>query len=124
MAERLTHNPEISQKERDRLEILKRIQDMLGWSEEIPERQVPTGPMTFQEYKIRDSWFSSGLALTSLARDNELLSETTSKRYAEVLRKFTGKEFSARGQNKDDIDEMNQFLLQVIEDLEEQHGEV
>ena len=101
MVEALKFSPEDPKREKARQEFLERTRELLDWSEEIPEKQIPTvGQKSHLKYKIRDSWFSNVLVLAELARDENLLSETTRSRYREVFRKFNG---MPRAQNREEI---------------------
>lgn len=126
MAETLTvHNPEDSKREKNRQDFLERLRSFMEWSEEIPKEKVPTvGQKVFLEYKVKISWFANVLLWTELAKNAGLLSQSSSDRYYELKRKFDTDEFRTRNHTREDIDEMNQFLLQVINDLEDQNGGV
>lgn len=119
MAEALKFNPDNPEREKTRRELLERARKLLDWSEEIPEERVPNRNTEFQKYKIRTAWFSNVLVYASLARDANLLSETTRDRYDEILKKFGNAEFGIRDHSRGDIDETNQYLIQVISELEE-----
>jgi len=118
MAETLQFDPGDPKGEKTGLELLERAKKLLDWSEEIPDNRISGRDPEFRKYKVRNAWFSNVLAYANLAIDAVLLSETTRNCYVEALKKFSNKEFRIRNHTRDDIDEMNQFLVQVINELE------
>lgn len=125
MAEALKFNPENTEREKTRQELLEKLKGLLEWDEEIPEKRIPSlEEKDFLRYKVRTAWFTDVLVCTELAIEQELLSRTLKDQYAELLTKCSSKEFRKRDHTREDIDEMNQFLIQVINELEQQDGGV
>jgi hypothetical protein len=119
MSETLEHNPEDSKREKNRQELLEKLRGLMEWSEEIPEEKVPTkGQESFLKYKVKISWFTNVLLWAELAKNARLLSQNSSDRYYELKRKFDTSEFRNRNHTREDIEEMNQFLQDVIYELE------
>lgn len=117
MAETLTQNPEDLKREEDRQEIIKRLKDLLIWNNEIPE-EIITCKSPDPRYKIRRGWFAAVLTIMQWANNEKLLSPNSSDRLCQMLKLHQSKEFKARDKTAQDIEEIDEFIDEVIRELE------
>lgn len=115
MSEFSPATPEIEISQRDEyLQVFNRL--LNNYSDRIPEEIVASNSSPY--YKVRKGWFMSVIGQVENAVDDDLISPEVRKRLEEMKGKYCIREFHDRMTERADIDEMNQFIDEVIADIQ------